>query len=272
MTDYGNACSGFSDDEIADLQGIAASYRDAGGVIVRLSGLLGDRLADIVKTVPEGWQKTLDEASEFALRTSYAVAAGTQGGEAPAGFRDRTLAWFSGERAHIVAASISGALGGAGGLVTTAADLAATTTLILRSVQQIAAGYGEDITSEEVRLQCLGVFGFGGPLTEDDDVESGLVGVRLAIGGKTLEAVLGTVLPRFGILVSEKAMAQAAPILGALAGAAINPIFTDYYQKMAHVHFRLRRLEQRHEPDRVKACFERIVRVQREQRRGRGMS
>ena len=38
---------------------------------------------------------------------------------------------------------------------------------------------------------------------------------------------------------------------------------TGYYQSMAHVHFRLRKLERTHPSDEVRACFERVVRARR---------
>ncbi|MFC3174995.1 EcsC family protein [Novosphingobium bradum] len=265
MTDYGNACSGFDDVQMAELIGIATTYREAGGLVVKISNLLGNKVEDVLAKVPEGMRHVIDDASDLALRGAYLAASATQADEASDTYLNRALNYFRGERWHKVASGVSGAIGGAGGLATTAADLAATTTLIMRSIQQIAAGYGEDIATEEVRLQCLAVFGFGGPLTEDDDVETGLYGVRIALAtGRTLEAALKLIVPRFGMMVSEKVLAQAAPILGAVAGATINPIFTAYYQDMAHVHFRLRRLEGQHDPEQVRACFERIVRSQRE--------
>lgn len=268
MTGYGNACSSFNDQQIAELRGIGETYLDSGNIVVKLSNLLGNAVEDVMEKVPEGIRHGLDNVADLALRSAYLAAASTQADKDSESYVNQALAWCSGERFHKIAAGVSGLIGGAGGLATTAADLAATTVLIMRSIQEIAAGYGENIETESVRLQCLVVFGFGGPLTEDDEVETGLYGVRIA-AAQTLEKVIIAVLPRFGILASEKAMAQAVPIIGAAVGATINPIFTDYYQQMAHVHFRLRRLEARHDPDQVNACFERIVRALREERGAR---
>lgn len=147
----------------------------------------------------------------------------------------RALAWADGESWHKVAAGVTGALGVLGGIATTLVDLPVTTTLILRSIQQIAVGHGEDLSSPEVRAQCLAVFGMGGPLADDDDTKAGLWATRTALSGKAVAEILKGVLPRFGMVVSEKALAQATPLLGAIAGGAINPIFTGYFQTMAHV-------------------------------------
>ena len=35
----------------------------------------------------------------------------------------------------------------------------------------------------------------------------------------------------------------------------------DYYQRMARVHFTIRALERRHDPDAVRACFDSLVRA-----------
>jgi hypothetical protein len=255
----GNACSAFSAEEIQELRSIARSYLEAGGVVEKIAAWAGQHVSKLFGLVPEGWHDQMNHAADLALRLSYAAAETTQPTADPETWVNRAKGMLSGERSHRIATAVSGAIGGVGGLATTAGDMVVTTTLILRSIQQIAIEYGEDITDEEVRLQCLGVFGFGGPLTEDDGVETGLYSIRLALRQKVLVEVVKAVLPRFGIVMSEKALAQAAPILGAVAGAAINPTFTSYYQQMAHVHFRLRKLEKSHPADEVSACFERIV-------------
>ena len=43
--------------------------------------------------------------------------------------------------------------------------------------------------------------------------------------------------------MSEKLAAQAAPILGAIGGAAVNAAFADHFQTLARGHFIVRRLE-----------------------------
>lgn len=269
MMSLGNACSAFDEDEIAELRDVAKVYREAGGAIVKLSNMLGSKIEGLLSNVPDDWHAAVAQATDVALRTSYTVAAATQADDVSKSYLNGLLAKCSGERWHQVAASVSGALGGAGGFVTFAADLGATTTLILRSIQQIAAGYGEDIDDEVVRLQCLGVFGFGGPLTEDDGVETGLFGARLALRGKSLEALLRVVVPRLLPNVGAKAIAEAVPIVSAAVGAVLNPAFTSYYQTMAHVHFRLRRLERDHDPDQVRACFERVFAQVKQDAQGR---
>ena len=50
-------------------------------------------------------------------------------------------------------------------------------------------------------------------------------------------------------------MAQAVPVLGALAGAALNAAFIGYYREIAHVRFALLRLAERHGAEHVLQAF-----------------
>jgi hypothetical protein len=261
--DLGNACAGLDAATIAELRAIADRYRAANGLLMRLAGRAGQRLGRVAERLPAAAQTLIAQAAALALRQSYRVAFATQGA-AEGSLPVRALRRLRGETAHRVVTSISGALGGLGGLATTLVDLPMTTTLILRSVQQIARDYGEDLTDPSVRAQCVAVFALGGPLGEDDAAQTGLFASRLTLGGKALAEIIRAAAPRFGVMLGEKALAQATPLLGALAGGAINPLFTGYYQAMAHVHFRLRRLERDADAEQLRACFERIVRARRE--------
>ena len=60
---------------------------------------------------------------------------------------------------------------------------------------------------------------------------------------------------RFGIVVSEKAAAQAIPIVGALSGALINTLFIEHFQNMARGHFMVRRLEKIHGEEPVRLAY-----------------
>ena len=56
--------------------------------------------------------------------------------------------------------------------------------------------------------------------------------------------------PRLSVVLGQKLAAQAAPVIGAVTGAAINYVFTSYYQDMARVQFGLRRLAEESGEDR----------------------
>lgn len=103
----------------------------------------------------------------------------------------------------------------------------------------------------------------GGPLPDDDDQNASLWTLRLALTGKVVAGIIAAAAPRFGLMISQKVLTQATPLLGAIAGGTINPLYTQYYQTMAHVHFRLLKMERAHDPEQVRACFERIFRAVR---------
>lgn len=259
--DLGNSCSAFNADEIDELKSIAKLYSNASGLVMKMAGWVGHAGEKALEKIPAEWQAKIGEATQLALRSSYWAAENSHADQSEEGMISSALSWLSGERFHKVTTGLAGATGGFGDIATTIAEIPVTTTLIMRAIQEVARGYGEDITEEAVRLQCLTVFGLGGPLTEDDDAETGFYAARMGITGKTLAEVMSKVLPRFGVPISQKVLAQATPLLGAAAGATLNTSFVSYYQTMAHVHFRLRKLEQDHPTDEVKACFERIVRT-----------
>jgi hypothetical protein len=119
------------------------------------------------------------------------------------------------------------------------------------------------------------VFALGGRAKDDDAAESGYFVVRAGLASAVGEAAkflaekgsskngapalvrLITVLgARFGVVVSEKAAAQAVPILDAAGGAAINTIFMAHFQDMARGHFVVRKLERRDGEEAVKSAYE----------------
>ena len=168
----------------------------------------------------------------------------------------------------------SGALGGAFGAAAFAADLTVTTKLMMRSILDIARSEGEDITLLDTQLACLQVFALGGKSKHDDSLDTGYYASRIAInsavkgGTKALEGMLrgGTnpilqliaaVASRFSVQVSEKFVAQAIPVLGAVGGASVNLAFIDHFQRVAHAHFTIRRLERIYGEEVVREAYER---------------
>jgi hypothetical protein len=63
---------------------------------------------------------------------------------------------------------------------------------------------------------------------------------------------------RFGFVVTEKAAAQAVPIIGAVSGAVINYAFVAHFQGVARGHFTVRRLERLYGKDVVDAEYKRL--------------
>ena len=56
-------------------------------------------------------------------------------------------------------------------------------------------------------------------------------------------------------MVTQKAMAQTIPVLGAVGGGLVNTIFISHFQDMARGHFSIRRLERKYGDDVVKDAY-----------------
>ena len=233
----------------AQIAALAGRQAKAGGLVMSLVNAAGSRIESRLELLPDHLKDRLESVTAQALERSYRLAGKTVRAGGPK----------IGERGHLAMATLSGALGGFGGFASALAELPVTVTVIFRSVQRIAAEYGFDPEDEAVRLECLRVFGSGGPLTRDDGVNTSFLGARVAITGGTLNRVISAVAPRFATVLGEKLAAQAVPLLGSVAGAGINYAFVSYYQEMAHVRFGLMRLAAVHGAEPVLTAFRAAV-------------
>jgi len=206
--------------------------------------------------LPDKWEEKVVYLSENALRSGLKIAIHTLN-------PDETLIHQkSSNMFHKLCVAASGSLGGAFGLSTLALELPVTTTLMLRSIADIARSEGENLNEIEARLACLEVFALGGNKKTDDCTETGYYMIRTALSNAVLNAsryiaqsniiddtapvllkLLTNIASRFGMVVSEKMAATALPIIGAAGGALINILFMDHFQDMARGHFIVRRLE-----------------------------
>jgi len=69
--------------------------------------------------------------------------------------------------------------------------------------------------------------------------------VWLREGAPAVVRFVAQIASRFGIVVSQKVMAQAVVVVGAVGGAALNLAFAEHFQDLARGHFTVRRLEAR---------------------------
>ena len=236
----------------ADVAALAARQRRANGLLMKAVNFAGGQVEDGMKLLPKALRGQVEGAVKAALLRSYELAARSRGNGVLGGV-------FGSDRAHRVLGTVSGALGGLGGLPTSLAELPVATTLIFRAVQGVAAQYGEDPSSVETRIECLRVFGAGGPGDADDGIDTGFIGARISITGPAIGKIIAKVAPRFGAVLSQKLLTQAIPIFGAAAGAGTNYAFVDYYIEMAHVHFGLRRVARDHGDTAVADVFHRAL-------------
>ncbi len=227
---------------------------------VRLAAMVGGSVEALKRRLPESTQRGLEDAIRRALEA--AMQAALRSGPAQAGAVPTD--WL-----HRGLLAASGAAGGAFGLPGTLMELPVSTTLLLRQVASIAAEQGEDLADPLVQAECLKVFALGGRNPQDDEAESGYFALRLALAEAVQAAVgrgltqllpsfLGAIAARFGAPVALKLSAQAAPVIGAAGGAAVNLAFLEHFRGIARAHFTVRRLERRHGPALVRAAYERL--------------
>lgn len=235
-----------SDATRAQITAMAARQHAASGVMMQVVTFLGGQVEDGMKLLPNATRARLDGAAIRALRASYDAAGRSRGG------MGRIVA---SDRAHKALASVSGALGGLGGLPTALAELPIATTMIFRAVQHVAQSYGEDPTTPQTRAQCLQVFGKGGHGKDDDGVDTSFIGARIGLSGAAINKLISKVAPQFATVLGQKLAGQAVPILGAAAGAGTNYTFVSYYTNIAHVHFGLRALAREHGDAQVLDAF-----------------
>jgi glycerate kinase len=178
---------------------------------------------------------------------------------------------------HKLAVAATGAGGGALGLLGLPVELPLSTTIMLRSIADIARSEGERLRAPGAKLACLEVFALGGRSKIDNASESAYFLIRGALAKSVSEAAgyitqrglaeegapaivrfIAQLATRFGVNVSEKVAAQAVPVIGAAGGIAINVLFIDHFQEMARGHFIVRRLERTYDPQLVRTEYERL--------------
>ena len=175
---------------------------------------------------------------------------------------------------HKVVAAGLGAAGGLWGLPGLSVELPVSTTVMLRSIADIARSEGHDLGDPRVKIACLEVFALGGPSVHDDGAETGYFAVRAALTKTINDAVnhiairglsetsapalvraISQISSRFGLQVTEKVAAQSLPLLGAAGGAAVNSLFIDHFQNMARGHFIILRLEKIHGSETIRQLY-----------------
>src|SRR3954447_7858890 len=149
------------------------------GLAAKITSALGTPIEKGFALLPGKWTEAVHKASEAALMKALAVAVKSLGDQPELSSSDRM---------HKVAAAASGAVGGAFGLLALAIELPISTTIMLRSIAEIAKSEGEDPQTIDTKLACLTVFALGGRTKDDDATESGYFAVRAGLATAVGEA------------------------------------------------------------------------------------
>jgi len=230
------------------------------GFAARISEAAGKPVHRALRMTPRSIETPLVRAIEAALTRALDLAI-------------RSLVDAPGrEGGSFALAGASGAISGFFGAGALALELPMTTTLILRAIAEVARRHGEDLSKFEPRIQCVAVLGLAAQGRESPDV--GYFAARAAFGrlisgasvalfergaasssAPVTGAIIEAIAPRFGVVVSERAAASALPVLGVIGGATLNMLFVRHFQRTAHGHFTIRRLERLYGPKLVGAYY-----------------
>jgi hypothetical protein len=254
----------FSEQDLDDLK-YAKSLLENPGLAAKITSAIGAPVEKGFDLLPKGWHKMVEKSVRKALEVSVHSAILTLNSKQK---QD------SANRFHKVMAAGIGAAGGFWGLPALTIELPLSTTVMLRSIADIARSEGHNLESPEVKISCLEVFAFGGPDKRDDGAETGYFAVRTALAKAVNEAAkyvatkglaessapalvrfMTQVASRFGVQVTEKIAAQSIPLLGAAGGAVVNTLFIDHFQVMARGHFIVLRLEAKYGAEAVRAQY-----------------
>ena len=233
---------------------------------VRLCDMAGTPIEKGMERLPAKVREQVRQATQQALGKALDVAVRSMRRPPRSPSRDRL---------HRACATACGGVGGMLGGAALVWELPLTTTIMLRSIADIARSEGEHVTDPVTGLACLEVLALGGRSAADDAAETGYYAVRASLAKAVADAaaylakaqavensapalvrLMTSIAARFGVTVSQKAAAQLVPVIGAVGGAAVNAVFMDHYQTMARGHFIIRRLERDHGREAVQEAYE----------------
>jgi hypothetical protein len=258
-----------SEQDLADLRW-AHRHLEHPSLAAQLSNLVGSSIESGFKLLPKPWYQRLQSTAELSVRRSLDLAVSTI---EPVPSKTSQLGF------HKAMVMGTGAAGGFFGLAGLLAELPVTTTLMLRSITDIAREQGEDLGKVETRLACVQVFALGASSREDEAAETRYYGLRALVGfhfsdildytsGKQIAVpgglnIVRAIAARFGLVISDKAAAQMVPFAAAFSGAFLNLIFMQHFQDVACGHFIVRRLERKYGAGMIKAAYERLRKAER---------
>lgn len=214
-----------------EIDRLARRYLNAGGIGMEVLNTIGGKAEGLIERLPKPIRSRMDRLTESALERAFDAASRSRGVLSERGD------WF-----NRMLSTTSGAVGGFAGPAVGMLELPVTVMLLLRAIMDIAAEHGFDPDSDEARREALNVFAAAGPMNSDEGADLGLLAARMTISGQTVQTLIARVAPKLSASLAQKLAAQTLPVLGAIAGAAINFNFTRYYQEIARVNFGLMRV------------------------------
>jgi hypothetical protein len=259
---------GLADRDLDDLRR-AKAILFSPSITARLGDVIGGPIERGLKLLPRNWNDKVSQATETALYRALEFSVSTMGRGGPRPSRD----WL--HKATVVA---SGAVAGALGFYSVIVELPFSTTVMLRSIADIARSEAHDTGLVETKLACIEVFALGGGGLATDSAETGYWAIRAALavtmkeaashiaakgltqrGAPPLVSLIAGISSRFGAVVTAQAAALAIPVAGAVSGGAVNYLFIDHFQDLARAHFIIKRLETEYGSAAVRLAYDSLI-------------
>lgn len=262
----------------------ANKFLENPGILAKITNFVGKPLEYAHDRLPEGTQKLITSAVNKSLKSALAVAIRSVSTEKAdqkelkeANSRSITTKWI-----HTASVTATGAIGGFFGPISLPVELPLSTGLILRGISSVADEWGHDLQDPSIQMQCLYIFTLGSKKSDSDNaLESAYFASRTLFhnliresakfvgqyGAKevlqaieketapTLIRFIAQVATFFELAVTEKLIAEAIPIVGALGGATINAAFCEYFVDVSRYHFGLVHLENKYGSDYIKKIY-----------------
>lgn len=233
--------------------------------LMELSNIVGKPIEKIYSLLPEKFQEGIGSLAKKALLKSLNILVSKM---------DTSGSLKPNNLMHKILVTSTGSAGGFFGLPALAIELPVTTSIMLRSIADIARSKGFDLNDTGTKLACLEVFALGGNSKRDDFSDSAYYITRGALAQAVSEAnkyllhkgivkesapalvsFISKIASRFGIIISEGAAAKSVPVIGAASGGAINLVFMNHFQRMAEGHFTVKQLENKYGKEKVMEIY-----------------
>jgi hypothetical protein len=254
-------------------------------ITATITKLIGTPLEKGVKALPDSISNRIGDLVQVAL---------TKAADAALWTLNNNPGEEASTKSNKLFAAVSGAVGGAFGFTALAIELPISTTIMMRAVADIARSEGFNLEDTETKAHCISVFAFGGPSPDDDGVDTSYYASRsfiaktmgnvatdlAAIAAKNaadssakhavnafsskeassfIAKIIEAIAVKFNVTITPKIAAQIAPGVGAITGATINTMFTDYYQDIARGHFIILNLEKAYGAELIKIEYSRLA-------------
>lgn len=262
-----NSNQELSSQELADLKS-AKNQLENPMFLIKLTNIVGNIIEKAYSQLPQKYLDKVGKVTKTVLMDSLGILVSNMDSNyisSPKNFLHKGMVTFT------------GIIGGFFGFVALPFELPITTGLMLRSIIDIARSKGFNINDMDTKLSCLEVLALGGKSKSDDFSESAYYTVRIALAAEMKAATdylmkkevtdqsapaiinfISKIAARFGIIVSDEAMAKSIPIIGSASGGAINLAFITHFQQMAEGHFTVLSLEKKYGKEKIKEIYNKL--------------